>query len=160
MEQIFDRETLLDLLVNIIPLAIILFFVGAFLLFDPFAGLSGLGRVLQFGLLIVPFLALVVLTYLSAKAIAGAERNATVYLPGQAPVEGAQPVEEADDKGAMAGSGPDPALDSSEADGDEPAPSAGSEPPVDGAETAETTDEGEAPTGEDEEVSADEADAN
>ncbi len=94
MASVFDRETLLDLVVNFIPLAIILFFVAAFLLFDPFPNLDTLGRVLQFGLLVVPFIALAVLTYLSGRAIAGAEQSGPAYLPGQAAAEDAQPEDQ------------------------------------------------------------------
>ena len=89
--EIFDRETILDLVVNIIPLFIILFFTVAFLLFNPF-GIEPLASGIQFGLLIAPFVLLAILTYISGKAIAGAEKNFTVYLPGQATVTGAEPL--------------------------------------------------------------------
>ncbi|MDX1746866.1 MAG: DUF6684 family protein [Halobacteriales archaeon] len=91
--EIFDRDTILDLVVNIIPLFIILFFIVAFVLFNPF-GVETLPSGIQFGLLIAPFILLAILTYISGKAIAGSEKNYTVYLPGQATVTGAQPVHE------------------------------------------------------------------
>jgi hypothetical protein len=91
--KIFDRETLLDLTVNVIPLFIIAFFVIGFALFPTF-GTELLPTALQFGLLVVPFILLAILTYLSGKAIAGDEKRSTVYIPGQATVPGATPLHE------------------------------------------------------------------
>jgi len=98
--ELFDRDTLLDLVVNFIPLGIILFFVGVYLLRQPWGfdlGISGI----MLALLIVPFLALGVLTYVSAVAIAGDEQEKPVYAQGQAGLEGASPLH--DDEGAAAG---------------------------------------------------------
>ena len=89
--EIFDRETLLDLVVNVIPLFIIFFFIVAFLLFNPF-GVEALPSGIQFGLLVAPFVLRAILTYISGKAISGAEKRFTVYLPGQATVTGAEPL--------------------------------------------------------------------
>jgi hypothetical protein len=97
--EIFDRETLLDLVVNIIPLFIIFFFIVAFLLFNPF-GVEPLASGIQFGLLVAPFVLLAILTYISGKAIAGSEKNFTVYLPGQATVTGAKPLHDKEDVGS------------------------------------------------------------
>lgn len=91
--RIFDKDTLLDLTVNIIPLFIILFFVVVFAVVNPW-GFDPLGSGLQYALLIAPFVALAVLTYLSGKAIAGAEKSGKVFLPGQANVTGAKTLEE------------------------------------------------------------------
>ncbi|WP_233740989.1 DUF6684 family protein [Halobaculum saliterrae] len=88
MAEIFDRDTLLDLTVNVIPLGIILFFVAAFVLIDPFGGLDFYGRVLQMGLLAFPLVALAILTYVSGKAIAGDEKRSKVFFQGQATIEG------------------------------------------------------------------------
>jgi len=90
MAATFDRDTLLDLLVNVIPLAIIAFFVAAFALFDPFGG-DTLGRVMQVVLLVAPFVALAVLTYVSGKAISTDEKRAEVYHQGQATLDDAEP---------------------------------------------------------------------
>lgn len=68
----FDRETLLDLVVNAIPLGMILFFVVVFLLINPF-GSSPVNTAIQLSLLIVPFAALAFLTYISGKAVSEAE---------------------------------------------------------------------------------------
>ena len=81
---LFDKETLLDLTVNIIPLFIILFFVVAFAVFAPF-GIDPLASGLQYALLVAPFVFLAILTYISGRAIAGAERS-NEYPPGQANV--------------------------------------------------------------------------
>jgi hypothetical protein len=95
--EIFDRETILDLVVNFIPLFIILFFTVGFLFFNPF-GFESLASGIQFGLLIAPFVLLAILTYISGKAISGSEKNYTVYLPGQATVTGAEPLHELEEE--------------------------------------------------------------
>ncbi|WP_224269706.1 DUF6684 family protein [Haloprofundus salinisoli] len=87
--KIFDRETMLDLTVNIIPLFIILFFVVLFLLIQPWGG-DLFPTAIMIGLHVVPFVGLVILTYFSGKAIAGAEKSSTVYYPGQAGMSGAE----------------------------------------------------------------------
>ena len=73
-ERIFDRETILDLTVNIIPLGIILFFVVLFLVFDPFSP-DLVATVIMVGLHVIPFAALAVLTYFAGKVITEAERS-------------------------------------------------------------------------------------
>ena len=85
--EIFDRETLLDLTVNMIPLFIIAFFIVAFAAFPLFGRGDLLAMAVQYGLLLVPFVALAALTYLSGKAIAGDEKRSTVFLQGQATVD-------------------------------------------------------------------------
>jgi hypothetical protein len=67
--SVFDKDTLLDITVNIIPLAIMAFFIGAFLVFNPWDGGLTVDRILQFVLVGWVFVALAILTYLSAKAI-------------------------------------------------------------------------------------------
>ena len=113
-DEIFDRETMLDLVVNFIPLFIILFFTIGFLFFNPF-GFDSLNSGIQFGLLIAPFILLAILTYISGKAIAGSEKNYTVYLPGQATVTGAKPLHEFEDEDGVS----DPQIDA----GDSPSQS-------------------------------------
>ncbi|SDF85607.1 DUF6684 family protein [Halorientalis regularis] len=68
----FDRETILDLTVNMIPLGILLFFIVAFGLVNPF-GWNNVISTIQFGILIAAFVLLAVLTYYSGKAISKAE---------------------------------------------------------------------------------------
>ena len=72
-DRIFDRETILDLTVNIIPLGIILFFIVLFISFRPF-GVDLVATVISMGLLIIPFAALAILTYFAGKVITEAER--------------------------------------------------------------------------------------
>ncbi|MFC4449723.1 MULTISPECIES: DUF6684 family protein [Halorussus] len=69
---IFDRETWLDISVNIIPLCIIGFFVVLFTVASPWA-IEGLTSSIGFALLVVPFALLAYLTYFSAKLIEDAE---------------------------------------------------------------------------------------
>jgi CBS domain containing-hemolysin-like protein len=92
--KLFDRETLLDLTVNIIPLVIIAFFVVAYVFMSPFET-NPLTTAVQFGLLVVPFVLLAVLTYISGRAIAGSEQHVDQYLPGQASMADAEPIEKA-----------------------------------------------------------------
>ncbi|MFB6196325.1 MAG: DUF6684 family protein [Haloplanus sp.] len=91
--KVFDRDTLLDLTVNFIPLFIILFFIVGYAVYDPF-GVDTVPRILQYVLLVAPFVLLAILTYLSGKAIATTEKTDPVYMPGGATVEGAEPIEE------------------------------------------------------------------
>lgn len=92
--KIFDRETLLDLTVNFVPLGILLFFTVYILLVDPWSmGDDPLIMVVTLGLHVVPFVALAILTYFSGKAIAGSEKESDVYLAGRASVTDAQPLE-------------------------------------------------------------------
>lgn len=77
-ERIFDRETLLDLTVNFIPLGIILFFTIMFPIYnyfvDPF-GSDIVASTIMIALHVIPFVALAILTYFSGKVITEAERQ-------------------------------------------------------------------------------------
>ena len=68
----FEKETLLDLTVNVIPLGIILFFIATFAVVSPF-GIDPVFSGLQFSLMISMFLLLTVLTYYAGRAVEGAE---------------------------------------------------------------------------------------
>jgi hypothetical protein len=70
----FDRETLLDLTVNAIPLGMLLFFILTFALFNPF-GSNPVNTAIQFSIVGVTFVALAFLTYISGKAISEAEEE-------------------------------------------------------------------------------------
>jgi len=70
----FDRETLLDLVVNAIPLGIMLFFIAVFVLVNPF-GSDPVGTAIQLTIVGVTFAALFVLTYVSGKAISESEKE-------------------------------------------------------------------------------------
>jgi hypothetical protein len=105
--RIFDRETLLDLVVNGIPLFILLFFLAAFAVVDPF-GFDPLASGLQFALVAVPFVLLAVLTYVSARAIAGDEAEGSVAPPGQSTVPEATAESHGDAADAAGDDGSDP----------------------------------------------------
>jgi hypothetical protein len=92
--EIFDRETLLDLTVNFIPLFMILYFTAVLLIINPWPDLGLFLFVVAIGLHVVPFVALAILTYISGKAIAGDEKTKTVFPPGQATVSGTSPLTE------------------------------------------------------------------
>lgn len=136
----FDKETILDLTVNLIPLGIILFFVLLFGLTDSF-GFDLLPSVIGYGLLVVPFVGLAVLTYLSGKAIAGGEKEGVVYGQGQAGVPDATPLEHGheDDSSAIdeADEGPSPEGELEESPTDAESTDADSD-----TSDAESTDEG------------------
>lgn len=72
--SIWNKDTLLDISVNIIPLFIIGFFVVAFLVVDPFDG-PALGKYLQMAILLVTALGLVVLTHQAAIRIEGGDEE-------------------------------------------------------------------------------------
>lgn len=94
--EVFKRETLLDLVVNGIPLFILLFFTVFFLALPVF-GFGGIEFWLHLGIIVASFVSLVVLSYLAAIAIVRAEESDTVYVPGQANVEGSKPIKERED---------------------------------------------------------------
>ncbi|WP_458187328.1 DUF6684 family protein [Haladaptatus sp. NG-WS-4] len=71
-ERVFDRETLLDLTVNIIPLGIMAFFLVLSLVLSPWTG-SFLIDVIGWGLIVVPFVLLALLTYVAAIKIEGTD---------------------------------------------------------------------------------------
>lgn len=62
---VFNRETLLDISVNIIPLVILLFFSVFLLLFSPWPQ-NAFIETIALGLHIVPFVLLAILTYVAA----------------------------------------------------------------------------------------------
>lgn len=68
-ESTLDRETMLDLLVNIVPLAIIVFFAILFLVVEPW-GTDLFIQAISLGLLVVPFLVLALVSYVSGSAVA------------------------------------------------------------------------------------------
>ncbi|MFB6202635.1 MAG: DUF6684 family protein [Halorhabdus sp.] len=69
-----DHETLLDLLVNGIPLGILVFFFAAFALASPF-GWNSVASGLQLAIVGSMIVLLAVLSYYAGRAIANAERN-------------------------------------------------------------------------------------
>lgn len=69
-----DRETFLDIVVNIIPMGILLFFVGLFLVYMPWEENLFLTVVSHF-LTIFPLIMLALLTYVSARVISRDEHE-------------------------------------------------------------------------------------
>ncbi|SIQ93724.1 hypothetical protein SAMN05421858_0872 [Haladaptatus litoreus] len=67
-ERVFDRETILDTTVNVIPLGIMAFFFVVFLVFAPWGGSSLVGLI-SLALIVIPFIGLALLTYLTARAL-------------------------------------------------------------------------------------------
>ncbi len=95
---VFDRETLLDLLVNVIPLVILAFFIALFVLDNPFGG-NPIYTYLQFGIVVVTFGLLLVLTYFSGRAIATDEERTEGTIWGELPPGGVPTETEAAEEG-------------------------------------------------------------
>ncbi|MFC7203205.1 DUF6684 family protein [Haloferax namakaokahaiae] len=70
-----SEDTLKDLLVNIIPLGIIVFFMVTFLVFQPFGGGSLRTTLMSQMLLVVPLVTLGALTYVSGRLIQSEEQR-------------------------------------------------------------------------------------
>ena len=73
-ERYIDRETLLDLTVNIIPLAILAFFFVLFIAVAPW-GWDPLFTTLMLGLIALHFVLLAALTWFAGRIIAKEERT-------------------------------------------------------------------------------------
>lgn len=71
-EKVFDRETLLDLTVNVIPLGILAFFFVAYIVFTPF-GFDSVLSAIQLGIIGLSAVGLAALTYYSGAAVSKAE---------------------------------------------------------------------------------------
>lgn len=89
--RIFDRDTLLDLTVNVIPLAIMAFFIVVFVVYNPSVyAWDNVFSTIQLAIVGTTFILLAVLTYYAGKAIAGAEKEigmhaqTTTYNPDAA----------------------------------------------------------------------------
>jgi hypothetical protein len=79
-ERLFDRETLLDLTVNVIPLGILVFFVAAYAVIGSFPD-DPVVVLVQMSIILLTAGGLAVLTYYSGKAISGAEEEMDEYIP-------------------------------------------------------------------------------
>ncbi len=67
-ESTLDRETLLDITVNVIPLGMLTFFLVLFLALSPWGG-GSLAGLISLGLIVVPLVSLALLTYIAARKI-------------------------------------------------------------------------------------------
>ncbi|MFD1645086.1 DUF6684 family protein [Haloarchaeobius litoreus] len=117
MEQdrtIFDKDTFLDLTVNMIPLFIMAFFFVLFLpmVYGPF-GWDSTYSLLQIGLILVPFGLLAILTYFSAVAIEGDanETEAREAAEADAEAEAAAEAETVDEEADAEADTADPDAD-------------------------------------------------
>lgn len=72
---IFEKDTLLDITVNLIPLGILAFFIGVFLVFNPWGGTPTLARAIQMAIVVSMFIGLAYLTYEAAVRIEGGEES-------------------------------------------------------------------------------------
>ncbi|WP_339104365.1 DUF6684 family protein [Haloterrigena salinisoli] len=70
----FDAEVTLDLAVNLIPLAIMVFFVALFAIFNPW-GIEPLQSTIQFAILLSMIATLGFVTYYAARVIEGDDRT-------------------------------------------------------------------------------------
>lgn len=104
--QTFDRETLLDLVVNAIPLAMMAFFVILFAVFNPF-GADLANQALQFSIVIITFGALFVLTYYSGRAISNAEAELEAQEAAAAAEADEPAIDDTDDEATPAITGDD-----------------------------------------------------
>jgi hypothetical protein len=71
-DRLFDRETLLDISVNVIPLGIILFFVVTYAFVGDYPS-DPVVSLVQMSIMGLTAIGLLVLTYYSGRAIASAE---------------------------------------------------------------------------------------
>jgi hypothetical protein len=74
--SVFDKDTILDLTVNIVPLFILAFFAVAYLVVNPWGMEDLLIPVISHAILLFTFLSLAVLTYVAAVRIEGTENEA------------------------------------------------------------------------------------
>ncbi len=108
-KELFDRETLLDLTVNFIPLGILLVFIVLYLVFNPF-GFGSVISTIQFAIIGAMFVALAALTYYSGAAVSRAENQ----------MEAAAALEE-DEREALEGEEDEEGEESEGDEGQEPA---------------------------------------
>ena len=65
--QTWDKETLLDVLVNVVPLAVLVVFIGLFLLVAPWGVDFSAASLVQYGLIVSMIISLGYLTYITAE---------------------------------------------------------------------------------------------
>ncbi len=97
-EKVFDRETLLDLTVNVIPFAILVIFFGGYLLFNPW-GFDSVISGIQLAIIGVSGIGLLILTYYSGAAVSKAEKETEAAIEAEKTAElESGDVPEVDDK--------------------------------------------------------------
>ncbi|MEF8787401.1 MAG: DUF6684 family protein [Haloarculaceae archaeon] len=85
-EKVFDRETLLDLTVNVIPFGILVIFFGGYLLFNPW-GFDSVISGVQLAIIGVSAAGLMILTYFSGAAVSKAEKRSEAALEAEETAE-------------------------------------------------------------------------
>lgn len=85
-ESEIDRETILDITVNVIPIAILAVFITLYLFINPFGYDAEIVIIQQF-LKVMPLVGLAILTYLSARIIARDEKHGEVHHEDERPDE-------------------------------------------------------------------------
>jgi uncharacterized membrane protein len=76
----FDRRTLLDIVVNIAPIGVLLFFTLLFLGYGSYPS-NAVVTVVQVSLILIPVLVVLVITYYAAKAVTRDEREGGDEIP-------------------------------------------------------------------------------
>ncbi len=80
----FDRETLMDLMVNVIPIGIMLFFGIVYIYMIQVQHAWGFVSLIMFVLIIIPIVSLGLLTYISGKFISdNNSSDQTTFPPGK-----------------------------------------------------------------------------
>ncbi|WP_340101877.1 DUF6684 family protein [Salinibaculum salinum] len=85
-EKVFDRETLLDLTVNVIPFGILVIFFVGYLLFSPW-GFDSVISGIQLAIIAVFGIGLMILTYYSGAAVSKAEMRTEAALEAEETAE-------------------------------------------------------------------------
>lgn len=79
-DSLFDRRTLLDILVNIAPIGVLLFFTLLFLGYGSYPS-NTVVTVIQISLILIPVIVVLVITYYAAKAVTRDERAGGDEIP-------------------------------------------------------------------------------
>jgi hypothetical protein len=79
-DSLVDRRTLLDILVNVVPIGILLFFTVLFLVYGSYPS-DPVVTVVQIALILVPVLVVIVITYYAARAVRRDERAGGAEIP-------------------------------------------------------------------------------
>jgi hypothetical protein len=95
-DTLFDRDTLLDILVNVVPIGILLFFTLLFLSYGSYPD-NALVTVVQISLILIPVVVVAVITYYAAKAVTRAEQAGGDEIPPGYSRADAEMATEADD---------------------------------------------------------------
>lgn len=79
-DSLFNRRTLLDILVNAVPIGILLFFTVLFLVYGSYPS-NPLVTVVQVALILIPVIVVILITYYAAKAVTRDEHAGGAEIP-------------------------------------------------------------------------------